>query len=147
MFLPSLSKQVWERAEVRRHGSTGSFIAVGPGRRSSHKGLRPLLLLPCLPPWPPCLSRGSSTFLGMKGLQATNPAEETAVPVLGRHKCLLSAKTKASLQTGMEVKPFQLLHHLFQTQREVAKEGLSCFSTTSACEDALIYARQESFSL
>ena len=132
------------------HESTHSFIPAGPGHRSPQSTAAPPSMwhmLLRLPPWLPCLSRGSSTFSGRKGLQATNPTEESTMPVPGQHKCLLTAKIKASQQTGMEVEPFQLLQHLFQTQHEVAKEGLSCFSTTSACEDTLIYARQESFSL
>lgn len=58
-----------------------------------------------------------------------------------------SAKIKSSQLTSMEAKQKHLLHHPFQTQHEASKKGLSFFSTTSACEDTLISARQEDFRL
>lgn len=48
----------------------------------------------------------------------------------------------------MEAKQLQLPHHPSQTLHEAPKKGLSWFSTTSVrCEDTLISARQEDFSL
>lgn len=153
-LLSSPSGQVGEWAEGDRHGSACSFHHHSARLRSPQKVLLLLLLhSPSCYACPHGCSAPAEAAAHSWGERGCKP--QTSV-TRSQWLCQYSSSEPSMQNSNPLNRPVwkqsnlhnvQLLHQPFQTRCEAPKKGLSWFSTTSACEDTLISARQEDFSL